>query len=95
MVLVLTPSRRAFASSTQFGKGFQGRGADVWGALRTALFTLGAVGCTTGKGQGMAAGGVLEGVYICLACCAKGGDFKPCLTKVELVTGQNFLLDLS
>ena len=95
LVLIVTHSRRALASSTQLGKGFQGRGADVWGALCAALFTFGAVGCTTGNGQGMAAGGMLEGVYICLACCAKGGDFKPCLTKVELVTGQNFLLDLS
>ena len=37
-------TRRAFASSTQFGKGFQGRGADVWRSLSTALLTLGAVG---------------------------------------------------
>ena len=43
----------------------------------------------------MATGGMLEGVYVCIVCRAKGGDFKPCLTKVELVSGQNFLLDLS
>ena len=82
LVLLLTHSRRAFASSTQFGKGFQRRGADMGRSLRTAVFTLGVVGCATGEGQGMATGGMLEGVYICLACCAKGGNFKPCLTKV-------------
>ena len=44
----------------------------------------------------MATGGMLEGVYVCIACRAraKGGDFKPCLTKVKLMIGQNFLLDL-
>ena len=56
-------------------------------SLRTAVFTLGVVGYAAGEGQGMAAGGMLEGVYICLACCAEGGHFKPCLTKVKLMIG--------
>ena len=50
LVLALPPSRRAFASSTQFGKGLQGRGIDVRRSLGTALLSLGAVGCTTGEG---------------------------------------------
>ena len=29
----------------------------------------------------MATGGMLEGVYVCIACRAKGGDFKPVLIK--------------
>ena len=42
----------------------------------------------------MATGGMLEGVYVCIACRAKGSDLKPVLTKVKLMIGQNFLLDL-
>ena len=42
----------------------------------------------------MATGGMLEGVYVCIARRGKGGDLEPCLTKVKLMLGQNFLLDL-
>ena len=42
----------------------------------------------------MATGSMFEGVYVCLVRRAKRGDFEPCLTKVKLMLGQNFLLDL-
>ena len=47
---VSTHSRRAFTSSAQFGKSFQGGGANVWRSLSIALLTLAIVGCTTGEG---------------------------------------------
>ena len=42
----------------------------------------------------MATGSMLEGVYVCIVRRVKRGEFEPCLTKVKLMLGQNFLLDL-
>ena len=41
---VATHSRRAFTSGAQFGKSFQGGGANVWRSLSSTLLTLATVG---------------------------------------------------
>ena len=42
----------------------------------------------------MATGGMLEGVYVCVARRCKGGDFEPWPIEEKLMLGQNFFLDL-
>ena len=42
----------------------------------------------------MATGGMLEGVYVCVARRCKGGDFEPWLIEEKLMLGQYFFLDL-
>ena len=42
----------------------------------------------------MATGGMLEGVYVCVARRCKGGNFEPWLIEEKLMLGQNFFLDL-
>ena len=66
----------------------------MWRSLSIALLTLAIVGCTTCEGEGLATGGMLEGVYVCVARRCKGGDFEPWLTEEELMLGEYFFLDL-
>ena len=47
---VSTHSCRAFKSGAQFGKSFQGGGANVWGSFSSTLLTLAMVRCAAGEG---------------------------------------------